>query len=376
MPPSRKAVRRWAPVVLLLAVAFSPCLSRAQATTGLSTGSTTGAATTAVATTGVATTGDATNSTTGASTPATTGVATTGSTTGAATTGAATTGAATTGTAAQATTGSPPDSNTSSEAGVLGFPIWQVGVAAGVIVLILVGIIVGIVVCVKKRNKENISWSMDDIDGVEDDAPQFDPNGGSTPSSFGATPSIADGERGSPMPAPEDVPPPPDDVPPPPAAPAGEMMNIPPPLVPGKKKASAPSREWEIDASELQFGEQVGIGSFGTVYKGQWRDQVVAIKVIRGKDGSFNAEDLDEKHVEEFSSEAKVMTQIPMHENVCRLLAVTTDPFVGLVLEYMAHGNAHEYMKAYGRFERDTACHIMRGMSVGLAHLHQHEIVQ
>ena len=39
-------------------------------------------------------------------------------------------------------------------------------------------------------------------------------------------------------------------------------------------------REWEIEWSELEVGQRIGIGSYGEVFKGTWHGTEVAIKKL------------------------------------------------------------------------------------------------
>jgi hypothetical protein len=38
--------------------------------------------------------------------------------------------------------------------------------------------------------------------------------------------------------------------------------------------------DWEIDAEELEMGEQLGAGGYGTVYRAKWRGTEVAVKMM------------------------------------------------------------------------------------------------
>ncbi len=42
--------------------------------------------------------------------------------------------------------------------------------------------------------------------------------------------------------------------------------------------AADDAAEWEIDASEIELGPRIGIGSYGEVFRGSWRHTDVAVK--------------------------------------------------------------------------------------------------
>jgi hypothetical protein len=42
--------------------------------------------------------------------------------------------------------------------------------------------------------------------------------------------------------------------------------------------------DWEIDADELDMGEQVGAGGYGTVHRAKWRGTEVAVKMMPGEE--------------------------------------------------------------------------------------------
>lgn len=60
-----------------------------------------------------------------------------------------------------------------------------------------------------------------------------------------------------------------------------------------------PLPSWQIDPKDLQFNEELGEGTASTVYKGMYKDQVVAIKILK--------ETVDGKHKDDFEKELQVM---------------------------------------------------------------------
>jgi serine/threonine protein kinase len=65
-----------------------------------------------------------------------------------------------------------------------------------------------------------------------------------------------------------------------------------------------------LKASDIDFGEELGSGSFGTVFKGTYNGRPVAIKV--SKPGV-------EEALRDFLREAEVMMKIEPHPNVIQL---------------------------------------------------------
>jgi serine/threonine protein kinase len=65
---------------------------------------------------------------------------------------------------------------------------------------------------------------------------------------------------------------------------------------------------WIIDFHEIQVGRQVGLGSYGAVYRGKWKGVEVAIK-------RFIKQKLDERRMLEFRSEMAFLSELH-HPNI------------------------------------------------------------
>jgi hypothetical protein len=81
---------------------------------------------------------------------------------------------------------------------------------------------------------------------------------------------------------------------------------------------SAGGSQGTVDlAQDVVLHEQLGSGAFGTVYRGQWRGQAVAVKVLQTACGSRSRE------LESFRLEARVLAGL-RHPNIVALLAACT----------------------------------------------------
>ncbi|KAF5308833.1 hypothetical protein FQR65_LT00533 [Abscondita terminalis] len=116
----------------------------------------------------------------------------------------------------------------------------------------------------------------------------------------------------------------------------------------------------EIDFSELELEEVIGVGGFGKVYRGIWRNREVAVKAARQDPDSDISVTL-----ENVLKEAKLFCLL-QHENIVSLEGVCLqEPNLCLILEYCRGGSLNRVLA--GRKIRpdvlvDWAIQIARGM--------------
>ncbi|CAM6028813.1 unnamed protein product [Sphagnum balticum] len=114
----------------------------------------------------------------------------------------------------------------------------------------------------------------------------------------------------------------------------GHEVNLPltPPL---------PQRvDWEISPSEidLENSELIGKGSFGEIRKAIWRGTPVAVKTIRPSLSN------DRMVVKDFRQEVELLVKL-RHPNIVQFLgAVTRQPPLMLITEYLAGGDLYELL--------------------------------
>lgn len=116
----------------------------------------------------------------------------------------------------------------------------------------------------------------------------------------------------------------------------------------------------KIDFNELELEEVIGVGGFGKVYRGIWREHEVAVKAARqDPDADISVT------LENVIKEAKLFCLL-CHENIVSLEGVCLEePNLCLVLEYCRGGSLNRILA--GRKIRpdvlvDWAIQIARGM--------------
>ncbi|XP_070578982.1 mitogen-activated protein kinase kinase kinase 9-like isoform X2 [Ptychodera flava] len=119
---------------------------------------------------------------------------------------------------------------------------------------------------------------------------------------------------------------------------------------------------YEIDFNELTLSEVIGVGGFGKVYRGIWRDEEVAVKAAR--------QDPDEDisvTLENVRQEAKLFWLLS-HPNIIQLKGVCLkEPNLCLVLEFARGGALNRILSGGRRVPPDIlvdwALQIARGMN-------------
>ncbi|XP_058106199.1 serine/threonine-protein kinase STY13-like [Magnolia sinica] len=164
------------------------------------------------------------------------------------------------------------------------------------------------------------------------------------------------------------------------------------------REAPRPKEEWEIDLSKLDIKYVIAHGTYGTVYKGIYDGQDVAVKVLDwGEDGmATNAETaalrasfrqevavwhkLDHPNVTKFvgasmgTSELKIPTQNPSNSANRSFLPARA---CCVVVEYLAGGTLKQYLIKNRRKKLafKIVIQLALDLSRGLSYLHSRKIV-
>uniref|UniRef100_A0A3B5LZR8 Mitogen-activated protein kinase kinase kinase 21 n=1 Tax=Xiphophorus couchianus TaxID=32473 RepID=A0A3B5LZR8_9TELE len=131
-----------------------------------------------------------------------------------------------------------------------------------------------------------------------------------------------------------------------------------------------PSAPTQIPFSELVLEEIIGVGGFGKVYRGTWKDQEVAVKAARqDPDEDINATAASVKQ------EAKLFSML-QHPNIIKLEGVCMEePNLCLVMEYARGGTLNRALTG-----RRIPPHILVNWAVqiarGMLYLHEDAVVR
>ncbi|KAJ7840796.1 kinase-like domain-containing protein [Mycena olivaceomarginata] len=121
--------------------------------------------------------------------------------------------------------------------------------------------------------------------------------------------------------------------------------------------------DWMIASFEVEYGEEIGAGGFGTVYRGTWNRTEVAIKVLQNDAGV-------KPSAASLRNEIDIWSTL-RHPNIVQFFGANTlddKPFI--VMPYVEY-NAKEFLRERPTFE---PLYILRDISLGLEYLHSRKI--
>ncbi|AGO82793.1 Serine/threonine protein kinase [Pandoravirus dulcis] len=127
---------------------------------------------------------------------------------------------------------------------------------------------------------------------------------------------------------------------------------------------SANMCRWVIDFADVQLGTQVGVGSYGVVYRARWKGVDVAVK-------RFIRQQLDERTLLDFRAETALMLDLA-HPNVVVFIgACVRRPNLCLVTEFIKGGNLRALLADVSvRVAWADRLRLMRTAAAGVAYLH------
>ena len=124
------------------------------------------------------------------------------------------------------------------------------------------------------------------------------------------------------------------------------------------------TKDWEIKIQDLEFGQRIGIGSYGEVYKGKWRGTEVAIKRLL-------EQKLSPSTVRDFRLEVNLLSKL-RHPNIVLFLgAVTTPPQLAIITNFISRGSLFRLLHRT-RVDIDPKRRLSVALDIakGMNHLH------
>ncbi|KAK2393550.1 serine/threonine/tyrosine-protein kinase HT1 [Trifolium repens] len=111
----------------------------------------------------------------------------------------------------------------------------------------------------------------------------------------------------------------------------------------GKVTALETAEEWTIDMSKLFLGHKFAHGAHSRLYHGVYKDESVAVKIIRAPDDDEN-EELTSKLENQFIREVTLLSRLH-HRNVIKFIAASKNPPVYCIItEYLSEGSLRAYL--------------------------------
>lgn len=120
----------------------------------------------------------------------------------------------------------------------------------------------------------------------------------------------------------------------------------------------APEIRWE----EIQWGEKIGGGCFGSVYKGKCRGIPVALKLLL-------KQNLDGKTLEDFRKEVDIMTQM-RHPNVLLFMGACTEPGKMVIVTELMKESVYDILRKHKDISLHQRIKIAKDTVAGMAWLH------
>lgn len=121
-------------------------------------------------------------------------------------------------------------------------------------------------------------------------------------------------------------------------------------------------KDWVIDGKDLEYLKRLGSGTSGDVYKGLYKGQHVAIKVLK--------EMTEDQERDEFKKEFKIMCAVH-HMNIVKFFGASFKPKLCMVMEYCARGSMYHVLRDEALdINWDRALSLMQQMTEGIHALH------
>ncbi|KAF7803442.1 serine/threonine-protein kinase HT1-like [Senna tora] len=144
----------------------------------------------------------------------------------------------------------------------------------------------------------------------------------------------------------------------------------------GRVTAVETAEEWTVDRSQLFFGLRFAHGAHSRLYRGNYKDEPVAIKLIRVPDEDGNGE-LATRLEKQFIREVTLLSRLH-HQNVIKFVAACrTPPVYCVITEYLSEGSLRAYMHKIDRkfFSLQEQVAFALDIARGMEYIHSQGII-
>ncbi|XP_057313678.1 serine/threonine-protein kinase A-Raf-like isoform X2 [Hydractinia symbiolongicarpus] len=125
--------------------------------------------------------------------------------------------------------------------------------------------------------------------------------------------------------------------------------------------------DWEINDGEVQVGQRIGSGSYGTVYKGFWHG-TVAVKML-------NVKDPNPQQLQAFKNEVAVLRKT-RHVNILLFMGCMSKPNLSIVTQWCEGSSLYRHLHVMeNKFTMVQLLEIARQSAQGVDYLHAKSII-
>eukprot|EP01120_Amphizonella_sp_Union-15-10_P000357 TRINITY_DN1036_c0_g2_i2.p1 TRINITY_DN1036_c0_g2~~TRINITY_DN1036_c0_g2_i2.p1 ORF type:complete len:253 (-),score=42.83 TRINITY_DN1036_c0_g2_i2:367-1125(-) len=124
---------------------------------------------------------------------------------------------------------------------------------------------------------------------------------------------------------------------------------------------------WEIDKKDLFLVREFNRGSYGAIYKGFWRNALVAVKKLHISQAT--------SAMGEFREEIIKLSKLRPHPNIVQFLGGSLKDPILMVTELVEGGDLLTKITEKKPLKPDRVHRILKGISAGMFHLHSEGIV-
>ncbi len=145
-------------------------------------------------------------------------------------------------------------------------------------------------------------------------------------------------------------------------------------LITSKKQHYQTIQNFEIPFEQIVNLEQIGVGASGIVFKANWKQETVALKLFKASAVQGGSTGSSSRNTE-FEHEIEILTSLS-HPNIVNLFGyVNQAPRIGLVLEFCKFGSLHNWISTKEELPWIEKLKWILQIAKGMRFLHNRQII-